>query len=413
MNNTPRANRKHIGFYGKRNAGKSSIMNDIIGQKISLVSEIKGTTTDPVSKSVELIPFGPVVFIDTGGIDDEGQLGELRVEKTMKTLEKIDFAIYVMEITDIDDNYHKEFVEEFKKRDIPYIIVINKTDIVSEERLEEIKSNIDNEKKWENVVFVSTKDSDAISHLKDELIKNLDADEEEETLIGDIIPYGGKVIMVVPIDAEAPKGRLILPQVQLIRDCLDHGIKSYVVRDTELASAIEDLKDIDLVVTDSQAFKEVDKIVPKSISLTSFSIIMARQKGDMNTFLEGIKVIESLKEKETPKILIMESCSHNTSHEDIGKVKIPKLLTKHLGKEIDFHFRMGEDFPKDLETYDLVIHCGSCMLNKKTMETRMRVCNDKGVPITNYGILLAYLTGILNRAVKVFIETGGQELCPR
>ncbi|MCQ4924045.1 [FeFe] hydrogenase H-cluster maturation GTPase HydF [Tissierella carlieri] len=403
MNNTPRANRKHIGFYGKRNAGKSSIMNDIIGQKISLVSEIKGTTTDPVSKSVELIPFGPVVFIDTGGIDDEGQLGELRVEKTMKTLEKIDFAIYVMEITDIDDNYHKEFVEEFKKRDIPYIIVINKTDIVSEERLEEIKSNIDNEKKWENVVFVSTKDSDAISHLKDELIKNLDADEEEETLIGDIIPYGGKVIMVVPIDAEAPKGRLILPQVQLIRDCLDHGIKSYVVRDTELASAIEDLKDIDLVVTDSQAFKEVDKIVPKSINLTSFSIIMARQKGDMNTFLEGIKVIESLKEKETPKILIMESCSHNTSHEDIGKVKIPKLLTKHLGKEIDFHFRMGEDFPKDLETYDLVIHCGSCMLNKKTMETRMRVCNDKGVPITNYGILLAYLTGILNRAVKVFI----------
>lgn len=413
MNNTPRANRKHIGFYGKRNAGKSSIMNDIIGQKISLVSEIKGTTTDPVSKSVELIPFGPVVFIDTGGIDDEGQLGELRVEKTMKTLEKIDFAIYVMEITDIDDNYHKEFVEEFKKRDIPYIIVINKTDIVSEERLEEIKSNIDNEKKWENVVFVSTKDSDAISHLKDELIKNLDADEEEETLIGDIIPYGGKVIMVVPIDAEAPKGRLILPQVQLIRDCLDHGIKSYVVRDTELASAIEDLKDIDLVVTDSQAFKEVDKIVPKSINLTSFSIIMARQKGDMNTFLEGIKVIESLKEKETPKILIIESCSHNTSHEDIGKVKIPKLLTKHLGKEIDFHFRMGEDFPKDLETYDLVIHCGSCMLNKKTMETRMRVCNDKGVPITNYGILLAYLTGILNRAVKVFIETEGQELCTK
>ncbi len=413
MNNTPRANRKHIGFYGKRNAGKSSIMNDIIGQKISLVSEIKGTTTDPVSKSVELIPFGPVVFIDTGGIDDEGQLGELRVEKTMKTLEKIDFAIYVMEITDIDDNYHKEFVEEFKKRDIPYIIVINKTDIVSEERLEEIKSNIDNEKKWENVVFVSTKDSDAISHLKDELIKNLDADKEEETLIGDIIPYGGKVIMVVPIDAEAPKGRLILPQVQLIRDCLDHGIKSYIVRDTELASAIEDLKDIDLVVTDSQAFKEVDKIVRKSINLTSFSIIMARQKGDLNTFLEGIKVIESLKEKETPKILIMESCSHNTSHEDIGKVKIPKLLTKHLGKEIDFHFRMGEDFPKDLETYDLVIHCGSCMLNKKTMETRMRVCNDKGVPITNYGILLAYLTGILNRAVKVFIETEGQELCTK
>ncbi|MBU5427634.1 [FeFe] hydrogenase H-cluster maturation GTPase HydF [Tissierella pigra] len=395
---TPKANRKHIGFYGKRNAGKSSIMNAIIGQEISLVSEIKGTTTDPVSKAVELIPFGPVVFIDTGGIDDEGCLGELRVEKTIKTLEKIDFAIYVIEIDDIDNKYHEKFIEEFKKRDIPYIIVINKIDIVLEERLEEIK------RKWNSAVFISIKDNATISILKDELIKRLDVEKEEETLIGDIISYGGKVIMVVPIDGEAPKGRLILPQVQLIRDCLDHGIKSYVVRDTELASAIEDLKDIDLVITDSKIFKEVDKIVPKSINLTSFSIIMARQKGDLNTFLNGIRTVEGLREKEIPKILIMESCSHNTSHEDIGKVKIPTLLTKHLGKKIDFNFRMGEDFPKDLETYDLVIHCGSCMLNKRTMENRIKICSDKGVPITNYGILLAYLTGILNRAVKVFMD---------
>lgn len=396
---TPKANRKHIGFYGKRNVGKSSIMNAIIGQEISLVSEIKGTTTDPVSKSVELIPFGPVVFVDTGGIDDEGHLGELRVEKTIKTLEKIDFAIYVIEADDIDNKYHEKFIGEFKKKDIPYIIVINKMDTVLEERLEEIKG------KWDSAVFVSTKDNVTISILKDELIKRLDVEKEEETLIGDIISYGGKVIMVVPIDGEAPKGRLILPQVQLIRDCLDHGIKSYVVRDTELASAIEDLKDIDLVVTDSKIFKEVDKIVPKSINLTSFSIIMARQKGDLNTFLDGIRTVEGLREKEIPKILIMESCSHNTSHEDIGKVKIPTLLTKHLGKKIDFNFRMGEDFPKDLETYDLVIHCGSCMLNKRIMENRIKICSDKGVPITNYGILLAYLTGILNRAVKVFIGT--------
>lgn len=401
MNNTPKANRKHIVFYGKRNAGKSSIMNKIIGQEISLVSDIKGTTTDPVSKAMELISFGPVVLIDTGGIDDEGQLGTLRVEKTKSTLEKVDLAVYVMGIDDIDDEFYLDFVKEFKKRDIPYITVINKIDLLSEEKLEGTKIKI--ESKWENVVFVSTKDENTISNLKDELINRLQEEEQEATLIGDIVPYGGKVVMVVPIDSEAPKGRLILPQVQLIRDCLDHGIKSYVVRDTELPSAIEDLKEIDLVITDSQAFKEVDKIVPKDINLTSFSIIMARQKGDLRYFLKGIGAIEKLKEKESPRILIMESCSHNTSHEDIGRVKIPRLLTKHLGKEIDFKFSMGQDFPRDLKDYDLVIHCGSCMLNKKTMINRIKICTDQNVPITNYGILLAYLSGILSRAVKVFM----------
>lgn len=403
MNNTPKGNRKHIVFYGKRNAGKSSIMNKIIGHDVSLVSEIKGTTTDPVSKAVELIPFGPVVFIDTGGIDDRGELGALRVEKTIKTLEKVDFAIYVIAIDDIEEESYLEFVKEFKKRDIPYITVINKTDIVSKEKLQKIKYNIEFNKKWENVVFISMKYDTTIENLKDELIKRLNIEDKEETLIGDIIPYCGKIIMVVPIDDEAPKGRLILPQVQLIRDCLDHGIKSYVVRDTELVSAIKDLHDIDLVVTDSQAFKEVDKIVPIDINLTSFSIVMARQKGDLKTFLEGISTIGKLKEKENPRVLIMESCSHNTSHEDIGKVKIPRLLTKHLEKEIDFHFRMGEDFPNDIEHYDLVIHCGSCMLNKKNMASRIKICQDNNVPITNYGILLAYLTGILDRAIKVFM----------
>jgi len=403
MNNTPKGNRKHIVFYGKRNAGKSSIMNKIIGQEVSLVSSIKGTTTDPVSKAIELIPFGPVVLIDTGGIDDDGDLGVLRVEKTIKTLEKVDLAIYVITIDDIDDRFYSEFVEKFKKRNIPYITVINKTDIVSNERLKEIKYNIELKKKLKNVVFISTKYDTTIEDLKNELIKRLNTGDKEETLIGDIIPYGGKIIMVVPIDSEAPKGRLILPQVQLIRDCLDHGIKSYIVRDTELAVAIEDLKDIDLIVTDSQAFKEVDKIVPNNINLTSFSIIMARQKGDLKTFLEGISTIEKLKEKEKPKILIMESCSHNTSHEDIGRVKIPKLLTKHLQKEIDFCFFMGEDFPKNIGSYDLVIHCGSCMLNKKSMINRIKICQDDNVPITNYGILLAYLSGILDKAIKVFL----------
>ncbi|ABW18540.1 [FeFe] hydrogenase H-cluster maturation GTPase HydF [Alkaliphilus oremlandii] len=402
MNNTPKGNRKHIVFYGKRNAGKSTLMNRIVGQDISVVSSIKGTTTDPVSKAVELIPFGPVLFIDTGGVDDGGDLGELRVEKTENTLEKADFAVYVISIEDRDEGFYLEYREKFKERNIPYITVINKIDTVSEEKLKQIRYDLVINKKWKNTVFTTIKDGQTIENLKDEIIKNLKKDSEEETFIGDLIPQNGKVILVVPIDSEAPKGRLILPQVQLIRDCLDHGIKSYVVRDTELASAIEDLAEIDLVVTDSQIFKKVDQIVPKHIPLTSFSILMARQKGDLSVFLEGIQAIERLKEREFPRVLIMESCSHNTSHEDIGSVKIPMMLNKYLGKPIDFQFRMGEDFPKNIEDYDVVVHCGSCMLNKKAMEHRIRICKLNNVPLTNYGIVLAYLTGILERSVKIF-----------
>ncbi|MBC8589828.1 [FeFe] hydrogenase H-cluster maturation GTPase HydF [Wansuia hejianensis] len=402
MNSTPKANRKHIVFYGKRNAGKSSIMNKIIGQDISLVSDIKGTTTDPVSKAMELIPFGPVVFTDTGGLDDQGQLGKMRVSKTLNTLEEADCAIYVMDVEDIDERVYLEFTKEFEKRNIPYITVINKIDLFSKGELERLKKSI-SRKGWRNLVFMSTKGEDGILFLKDKLIKILDIDDEESTLIGDIIPYGGKVIMVIPIDSDAPKGRLILPQVQLLRDCLDHGIKSYVVRDTELESALKDITDVDLVVTDSQIFKEVDKLVPKNIKLTSFSIIMARQKGDLGVFLEGVNSIKDLEFIDNPKVLIMESCTHNTSHEDIGTVKIPSLLKRHLNKEVDFQFSMGQNIPKDLDIFDLIVHCGSCMLNKKTMINRIRVCKEKKVPITNYGILIAYITGILDRSVEIFI----------
>ncbi len=401
MNSTPKGIRKHIVFYGKRNAGKSSIMNTIIGQEISLVSEIKGTTTDPVLKAAELIPLGPVVFIDTGGIDDEGALGELRVKKTLGTLEKADLAVYIMEIEDIDEDSYLEFVKEFENREIPYITVINKIDKISKEDFYEIKERV-KARNWKNVLYLSIKDKSSIEKLKSKLIEALDVDIKDDTLIGDIVPKGGTIVLVVPIDAEAPKGRLILPQVQLIRDALDHGIKSYVVRDTELAGAIGDLRNIDLVVTDSQIFKEVGKILPEHINLTSFSILMARQKGDLKVFINGISSIDKLKYKEYPRVLIMESCSHNTSHDDIGRVKIPRLLTKYLNRDIDFNFMMGEDFPKDLETYDLVIHCGSCMLNKRTMINRIKKCEEKNIPITNYGILLAYLSGILDRAVKVF-----------
>ncbi|MEL7596868.1 MAG: [FeFe] hydrogenase H-cluster maturation GTPase HydF, partial [Clostridiaceae bacterium] len=313
MNNTPNANRKHIAIYGKRNAGKSSLLNAIIGQDISLVSSVKGTTTDPVSKAMELIPLGPVVFIDTAGLDDVGELGELRVKRSLKILERTDFAIYVMDINDIDEDAYKETVRNFKKYNIPYIHIINKIDTVSEERVEEVK------KKFNDAIFVSASKEENILFLKDELIKRIEEGEKEIPIIGDLLPYNSKVIMVVPIDSEAPKGRIILPQVQLIRDCLDHGIKSYVVRDTELESALEDIKDVDLVVTDSQAFKKVSEIVPEHIKLTSFSILFARYKGEIDAFLEGISKINQL--DENSRILISESCTHNHSHEDIGRVK--------------------------------------------------------------------------------------------
>lgn len=395
MNQTPKGNRKHIVFYGKRNAGKSSLMNGLIGQEISLVSDTKGTTTDPVSKAVELIPYGPVVLIDTGGIDDEGELGRLRVEKTLKTLAKTDLALYVMDSGEEDSNY-QELVGEFKKRKITHLLVLNKMDERTPQEQETIR------KKFPDALLTSAQDEKSLEALKTVLIEKLQQEEEDPSLIEGLIPYGGKIILVVPIDSEAPKGRLILPQVQLIRECLDQGIKSYVVRDTELSSAIEDLPDADLVVTDSQIFKAVDALVPQDLPLTSFSILMARQKGDLETFLEGIRAVEGLKEKEAPKVLIMESCAHNTSHEDIGRVKIPKQLTRHIGKGIDFSFKMGEDFPDDLERFDLVIHCGSCMLNKKTMETRIDSCKGKKVPITNYGLVLAHLSGILERAIQPF-----------
>ncbi|QGU95964.1 [FeFe] hydrogenase H-cluster maturation GTPase HydF [Clostridium bovifaecis] len=396
MNNTPNANRKHIAIYGKTNSGKSSLLNAIIGQDISLVSSIKGTTTDPVSKAMELIPFGPVLFIDTAGLDDKSELGELRVRRSLKTLEKTDFAIYVVDINNIDVENYKEAVNNFKKYRIPHMVVVNKIDKADKENIRLAKQ------KFKDAVFISAKEGKSILELKLELIKRLQKDEEEETLVGDIVPYNGKVIMVVPVDSEAPKGRLILPQVQLIRDCLDHGIKSYVVRDTELEAALQDITDVDLVVTDSQAFKKVNEIVPKDIKLTSFSILFARQKGDLKAFVEGVSKIKEL--DQSSRILISESCTHNTSHEDIGRVKIPKLLNKHVGKELIYEFKMGHDFPEDIEKYDLVIHCGACMVNKKTVQTRIDICEEKNVNITNYGMILAYLTGILDRSLEVFFK---------
>ena len=394
MNNTPNANRKHIAIYGKTNSGKSSLLNAIIGQEISIVSPVKGTTTDPVSKAMELIPFGPVVFIDTAGLDDATELGELRVKTSLKILQRTDFAIYVIDAKNADDSEYERTLGKFKKYNIPFMTVINKIDTITDSELLSLKE------KHKDALFVSAKEEKNILFFKDELIKRLEQEEIEEPIVGDLLSYDSKVIMVVPVDSEAPKGRIILPQVQLIRDCLDHGIKSYVVRDTELESALLDIKDADLVVTDSQAFKKVNEIVPKHIKLTSFSILFARYKGDLKAFIDGAKKIEAL--NENSKILISESCTHNHSHEDIGRVKIPKLLNKHLGKELNYEFKMGHDFPDDIEKYDLIIHCGSCMVNKKTMLTRIDMCTEKGVSITNYGVVLAYLNGILDRTTEIF-----------
>lgn len=391
MNTTANANRKHIAIFGKTNSGKSSLLNAIIGQEISIVSNLEGTTTDPVKKAMELIPFGPVLFIDTAGLGDYSDLGNLRMERSLKVLKNTDFALYVLDIKDKDLSVYKETLKEFKKYKIPFLTVINKIDTATKEELTAAKEV------HKDALFVSALKEENILSLKDELIKRLQEEEDDPPLIGDIVPYNGKVVMVVPIDSEAPKGRLILPQVQLIRDCLDHGIKSYVVRDTELEEALKDLSDIDIVVTDSQAFKKVDKIVPPNIKLTSFSILQARHKGDLKTFIDGVKKIKDL--DENSKILISESCSHNHSHQDIGRVKIPQLLNKHVGKKLNYEFKMGHDFPENLEAYDLIIHCGSCMVNRKTMLTIIALCKEKGTAITNYGVVLAYLTGILDRSI--------------
>ena len=394
MNTTPNANRKHIGIYGNTNSGKSSLMNKILGQDISLVSNVEGTTTDPVQKAMELIPFGPVLLIDTAGLEDKSQLGEIRVKKSFEYLKRLDFAIYVVDGKNLDVDTYKKWKREANKYNIKHMVVVNKLDRLSDDE----RSNINNI--FDKPLFISAKNNENIDKLKDELIQSLEQDEEDKPIVGDLLPYGSNVVLVVPIDSEAPKGRIILPQVQVIRDCLDHGIKTYVVRDTELEEALKEIKNIDLVITDSQAFKEVDKIVPKEINLTSFSILFARQKGELSHFLEGANKLKNLKPGN--KILICESCTHNVSHEDIGRVKIPRMLTKIAGGELNLEYKVGYDFDEDVEKYDMVIHCGACMVNRKSVINKINLCKEKNVPITNYGLVIAYFTGILDRSVEIF-----------
>lgn len=394
MNTTPNANRKHIGIYGNTNSGKSSLMNKILGQEVSLVSSVEGTTTDPVQKAMELIPFGPILLIDTAGLEDKSELGSVRIKKSYEYLKRLDFAIYVVDGKHIDFDTYKVWKKEANKYNVKHIVVVNKIDLLAEEEISSIK------KLFNDVTFTSVKNNEGIETLKEELIKNLQQEEEDKPIVGDLLPYGSKVVLVVPIDSEAPKGRIILPQVQVIRDCLDHGIKTYVVRDTELNEAINELHDIDLVITDSQAFKEVESIIPKEMNLTSFSILFARQKGELSEFLEGTKKLDTLKPND--KVLICESCTHNVSHEDIGRVKIPRMLKKIAGGDINIEYKVGYDFDESIEEYDLIIHCGACMVNRKSVVNKINTCKEQNIPITNYGMVIAYFTGILDRSVSIF-----------
>ena len=385
---TLKSMRLHIGFFGRTNVGKSSLINKITNQEVSIVSDIAGTTTDVVEKSMELLPVGPVVFIDTAGIDDKSVLGEKRLEKTLNVLERIDVGVVVSDFNGIGE-YEKQLIEKFDELRIPYLVVFNKIDIQKPSQMVD-------------AIYTSAiNDDEFVFKFKSSLIKLLPEEfVNSPKIAGDLIPPKSTVIMVIPIDKEAPKGRIILPQVQTLRDLLDSNCITIAVKESELKEAIENLKfSPSLVITDSQAFKTVSEIVPKDIPLTSFSILFARLKGDLNAFIKGAKAVESLKNGD--KVLILESCSHHAIDDDIGKVKIPNLLRKKTGKNLVIENISGHDFP-DISEYKLIIHCGACMTNRREVLSRILRANQAGVPITNYGIAISYCLGILDRAVKIF-----------
>lgn len=394
---TLKSMRLHIGIFGKTNVGKSSLLNRITNQDVSIVSNIAGTTTDVVEKTMELLPIGPVNFLDTAGINDSTALSSERIEKTMKIINRTDVAIVVCDYNGIDD-YERNLIEKFNELKIPFMIFINKTDEKSPS--DSIIKDLKNYTK--HILLSSVKTDDLIVFkIKDLLVKLLPEDfVNSPKIVGDLIPQGSTVILVIPIDKEAPKGRIILPQVQTLRDLLDNNCVSVVVKESELKSAIDNLKIApSLVVTDSQAFKNVSEIVPDNIPLTSFSILFARLKGDLNAFSEGAKSIEKLQDGD--RVLILESCTHHAIEDDIGRVKIPNLLRKKTGKNLIIDNIAGHDFP-DISKYKLIIHCGACMTNRREILSRILLASENNVPITNYGICISYCLGILPRALKIF-----------
>lgn len=392
LNSTPSADRVHIGIFGRRNAGKSSIINAITGQNLAIVSDTKGTTTDPVLKAMELLPLGPVVLIDTPGLDDEGALGKLRIEKAYQVLNKTDIALLVVDSSVGMTKEDEKILAKIRDKNIPYLVVYNKCDI-----LPKMNSTTD------YAISVSASAGTHIHELKERIAALAPQSTDSPPIVRDLLKPNDFVILVVPIDASAPKGRLILPQQQTIRDILEAGAISIVVKDSELKETLTTLgKNPALVITDSQAFKEVSKVVPESIPLTSFSILFARHKGDLGTVANGAHAIEKLKDGDM--ILISEGCTHHRQCEDIGTVKIPRLLTKYTGKDLHFSFTSGVEFPSDLSKYQLIIHCGGCTLNEREMKYRLRCAKDQEVPITNYGTAIAHINGILKRSLKPFNE---------
>ena len=398
LNNTPNADRVHIGIFGRRNAGKSSVINAVTGQNLAIVSDVLGTTTDPVYKAMEILPLGPVVLIDTPGLDDVGELGELRVQKAFQVLNKTDIALLVLDVNSGFSKEEEKLLELVKAKNIPFVAVLNKTDIAKEDKIKEFEKLLKDKYNIENVVSVSAEKKDGIFELK-EKIASLNTEKEKSPIISDLVCPGETAVLVVPIDESAPKGRLILPQQQTIRDLLDHNAMAAVTQVTTLAKTLEGFKEPPkIVVTDSQAFKEVAKIVPESVPLTSFSILFARHKGELSTLVKGVKAMDNLKDGDT--VLISEGCTHHRQCNDIGSVKIPNAVRKYTGKNLNFEFTSGGEFPLDLSKYSLIIHCGGCMLNEREMKYRIACANDAGIPMVNYGVLLAHVNGILKRSLE-------------
>jgi [FeFe] hydrogenase H-cluster maturation GTPase HydF len=398
MEQTPKGARLHIAIFGRRNTGKSSLINALTNQQIALVSDVAGTTTDPVYKAMEILPIGAVMMIDTAGIDDVGELGALRVERTKQVLNKADLALVVLEGKSGITQYEQTLIKEIKAKNIPIIGVVNKSDILplSPERLESWQEMIN-----VPLVHISAKSRVGIEELKQLLIKYAPNDWQGPPIIGDLLQAGDTVVLVTPIDSAAPKGRLILPQVQTIRDILDCDGLSIVVKENGLKQALANLRQLPrMVVTDSQAFAQVDADTPPEVLLTSFSILFARYKGDLETLVKGIKSIETLKPGD--KVLIAEACTHHRQVDDIGTNKIPRWLEKKVGGKLDFEWVSGNHFPVDLQKYSLVVHCGACMLNRREMIYRLSQVSDKQVPVVNYGLLIAYVHGILERALEPF-----------
>ncbi len=390
LNDRASAERVHIGFFGLRNAGKSSVVNAVTGQKLSLVSDILGTTTDPVQKAMEILPLGPVVIIDTPGIDDVGALGEMRVKRALAVLSKTDVAVLVVDAQKGLQAADRELTELFKSKNISFVTVYNKSDL-----LETVPENS------ENTVYVSAQNSSGIIELKEMIGHLAKSAENHQTLIGDLVAGGDVVLLVTPIDESAPKGRMILPQQQMIREVLDCGAINIVVKETELKQALDLLpQNPKLVITDSQAFGFVSKIVPPDVPLTSFSILFARYKGELDTAAEGAARLKHLKDSDT--VLISEGCTHHRQCNDIGAVKLPNWIRKYSGADPKFEYSSGTEFPEDLSKYALVVHCGACMISEREMKSRIARCTENNIPITNYGIAIAEMHGILRRSLAPF-----------